>query len=323
MTTNILISDAHEPDYYVGELKSRYPDLNVVGYHDDNIPASDLEAAEIIMVRGRTLSKANIDGAKNLKWIQNLITGCDHFFELLADRSDLWLTSGRGIHGPQMSETTFLHMLALSRSIRQLSHNQDAHGWDKPHPTTLNHRTACIVGTGAISSALAARCKAFGMTVHGVTRSKRAIENFDKIFTRDELIDAASQADYLIILTPYDDYTHHFINSNVFNVMKPTAHLVNVSRGGVVDEDALIKALQENRFAGAGLDVFENEPLEPESPLWDMDNVFITPWIGGHSDLYSQQALGVAEPNLKLYLGGHPENMSNIVRRPGSQEHEM
>lgn len=315
MTTNVLLISP-EAAVYEEYLTPRFPEINLtcLKHYDEADPY--IEDAEVFIVYGRNNPKRMFDDAKNLKWIQCFISGTDHFDDLLADRPDLWLTSGRGIHGPQMSEHAFFHMLSIYRQARRVARAQNEHNWDPFTPMVLNNRTVGILGMGVIAEALAARCQAFGMTVHGISKSVRDIPNVDKVFAREDMLECVAGVDILVALTPYEPDTHHIVSTDVFKAMKPTAHLVNISRGGVVDEQAMIEALRSGEIAGAGLDVFDNEPLEPESPLWDMDNVFITTWWGGRSDQYPQQILTVIEPNLRAYLDEGPEKLANIVQRP-------
>ncbi|MFP6761742.1 MAG: NAD(P)-dependent oxidoreductase, partial [Rhodospirillales bacterium] len=151
-------------------------------------------------------------------------------------------------------------------------------------------------------------------TVYGISRTNREIEGIDKVFSRDDLTEAVKDVDFLIALVPFNPETHNIIDARVFYAMKPSACLINVARGGVVDEAALIDALKNGEISGAGLDVFEESPLPDNSPLWDMENVFITPFTGGRSDKYAERILTVIEPNIRAYLDGTTKYMKNIVQ---------
>ena len=319
MATNVLLI-APEAAEYEEYLVPRFQGTDITFLTDVGAAGPHIADAEIFIIYGRGYPKKMFDDAKNLKWIQCFISGIDHFDDLLADRDDLWLTSGRGIHGPQMSEHAFFHMLGVYRQARRVTKAQENHQWDPFTPKVLNNRAVGILGMGIIAEALAARCKAFGMTVLGISKTVRDIPNVDKVFARADLLEAVAGVDFLVALTPYEPDTHHIVSTDVFKAMKPSAHLINISRGGVVDEPAMIAALRAGDIAGAGLDVFDNEPLESESPLWDMDNVFITTWFGGRSDQYAQQILTVIEPNLRTYLDGDLENLTNIIRRPATAD---
>lgn len=252
--------------------------------------------------------------AKKLRWIAALTTGTDHL-EAIDLPSDVIVTSMRGIHGPQMAELAFLLMLTLSRDARTMFENQARHVWRRWPQRLLLGKTATLVGVGAISEDLAARCKAFGMRVIGVSSARQQAKGFDAIYPRARLAEAAAQADFLVALVPYASETHHMIDARVFAAMKPSAAFINVARGLVADERALVDALRDKRIAGAGLDVFAHEPLAPESPLWDMPNVLITPHIGGMSDIYAEQALPILTENVVAFLDGRFNDMVNRVER--------
>jgi phosphoglycerate dehydrogenase-like enzyme len=205
-------------------------------------------------------------------------------------------------------------MLALYRQVRRLAKNQDNHTWDRFLPYVLENRLVAIMGLGAIAEHMARCFRALGMTVYGISRTNRKIEGIDKVFSRDELTEAVKDVDFLIALVPFNLETHNIIDAKVFYAMKPSACLINVARGGVVDEAALIDALKNGEISGAGLDVFEESPLPDNSPLWDMENVFITPFTGGRSDKYAERILTVIEPNIRAYLDGTTKYMKNIVQ---------
>jgi phosphoglycerate dehydrogenase-like enzyme len=206
-----------------------------------------------------------------------------------------------------------LHMMALSRQVPQLVRNQAAHVWDRIKPRVLDGRTIAILGVGAIAEHVAKVCQAFGMTTLGISRTPRQLAAFDAVHPREQLLAVAARADFLLALVPYTKENDKIIDAAVFDVMKPTACLINIARGGVVDEAALIKALRDRKIAGAGLDVFAEAPLPPAHPLWDMDNVFITPFMGGLSDRYEDSIMSIIKPNLRAFLAGRDNAMVNRV----------
>ena len=138
---------------------------------------------------------------------------------------------------------------------------------------------------------------------------------FDRMLLRKELIATAKDLDYLVLLVPYSEETRHSIGADVFAAMKPSAYFVNLARGGVVDEDAMMAALKAGKIAGAALDVFQEEPLPPEHPLWSTKNVIITPHLGGFCDVYAERALPTIEHNMACFLRGEFDDMVNLVRR--------
>jgi phosphoglycerate dehydrogenase-like enzyme len=206
-------------------------------------------------------------------------------------------------------------MLALSRQLPRSLRNQQQHQWERFPARLLKDKTVGIFGLGVIAEELAPKCKAFGMTVIGISASPRTLPGFDAVFSRDKLEDAVRTLDYLVLLTPYTPATHHIVDAGVLAAMKAGAYLVNLARGGVVDEAALIAALERKQLAGAALDVFGTEPLPAESPLWDREDVIITPHQGGFCDVYVDYALPVIRHNIEKFLAGDIDGMINLVKR--------
>jgi phosphoglycerate dehydrogenase-like enzyme len=153
------------------------------------------------------------------------------------------------------------------------------------------------------------------MTVLGFTSARRDLPGFDRMHDRGELIAQASALDFLVLLTPYSEATRNLIDARVFSALKPTSYLINLARGGIVDEDALLAALERGQIAGAALDVFQEEPLPAGHPLWSARNVIITPHLGGFCDVYAERALPTIEHNMACFLRGDFEKMINVVRR--------
>jgi phosphoglycerate dehydrogenase-like enzyme len=248
-----------------------------------------------------------------LAFIQALTSGVDAL-DAAGVPPGVCVCSVRGIHGPQMSELALLFMLALNRDLPGLLEAQAETRWTRRPQRLLAGKTVLIVGIGLISTALAALCNAFGMQVHGVSARTGQVAGFAAIHPYAALPDAAAQADFVVVLAPYTPATHHLISAAVIARMQPTAFLINLARGGVVDDHALIAALRARRIAGAALDVFAVEPLPPDSPFWTLPNTIVTPHIGGMSDSYADQAAPVLVANLLAYCGTGA--MVNIVR-PG------
>jgi D-2-hydroxyacid dehydrogenase (NADP+) len=253
--------------------------------------------------------------AKRLRWIQALGTGVDNIADRANLRAEVILTNVHGIHGAAISEAALMAMLNLSRDTVFYLRNQQQHTWKKASPCRLiEGKTVGIFGIGAIAKALAPRCKAMGMRVVGISSVKRAVAGFDQVHSRDELKIAVSSLDHLVVLTPYTPDTHHIINADVLAVMKPTSTLINLARGGVIDEAALVGALQTGTIAAAALDVFGEEPPPADHPLWSLPNVMITPHVGGFYDDYVYEALKVINGNMREFLADNTANMVNVVK---------
>ncbi|HVB34838.1 MAG TPA: D-2-hydroxyacid dehydrogenase [Patescibacteria group bacterium] len=253
--------------------------------------------------------------ATRLKWIQALGTGVDRIIDLPSLGPDVVVTSTRGIHGPPVSEAALALMFSLSRNLSRCFRSQAERRWDPFVPTLIQNKTVGILGTGVIGQALALKCKALGMEVVGVTATPRSSPGFDRMRSRADLEQAAGEFDYFVLVTPLSDGTKSIVNAGILKAMKPAAFLINVGRGGLVDESALATALREGWIAGAGLDCFVHEPLPPESPLWSFPNVLVTPHMAGRHDGYIDDALNIFEANLAHYLAGQTEKMVNLIPR--------
>jgi len=302
-----------DADYFVPKLRAEFPMLNVLTAMD--LPEADdrIAEAEVIVANGHPFNDARLGKAGKLKWIQVMTTGTDTILGSRALRSEVVVTTMRGIHGPQMSEMAFLYMLNLARNYPRMLDNQRQRVWQRWTQTRLCGKTVTIVGLGVAAESLAPRCKAFGMTVLGVTRTPRAVGGFDRLFDYAQLEQAAAAADFLVVLAPYSPETDGVIGAKVLAAMKPSAYLINLARGGLCDEDALLDALRNKRIAGAGLDVFRTEPLPPGSPFWDLDNVSITAHCSGSSDDNLALTWPIIETNMRCFLEHRWSEMINRV----------
>lgn len=302
---------------FAARARADFPGIDLVTA-DDREQARSL-AGEAVAIIGHhfQFDEDMLARAGRLRWIQSMTTGTDEIVRLRNLRAEVVLTSTRGMHGPQMSELVFMQMLALLRDFPRFVRNQQGARFERwPQPLLLG-RTVAIVGVGAISEALAPRCQAFGMRVLGVSGSPRLPPGFAQVLPRERLTEAAALADFLVIIVPYTPDTERLIDARVLAAMKPSAFVINVARGGVLDEQALLDSLLGGRLAGAALDVFRREPLPPDDPLWRARNLLITPHIGGMSDVYLEQAYGIVRQNLRCFLDGRLEAMRNIVVHHG------
>jgi len=312
MKTDVLLLHP-KADYFRDVLNAEFPDATFRVAHNEQEALNVCGDSNVIVAMAHGIPATVVNKMLSLRWIQALTTGTDHLLTLNLSKNII-VTSARGIHGPQMSEMAFLYMLSHFRDIRRLLQNQSKTIWQSWPQKLLWGKTVTILGVGAISEELALRCKAFGMHVIGVSSSRTEVANFDKIFTRERMNEAVADADVVVVLVPYSPETHHMVNRNILDAMKRDALLINIARGKVIDEPVLAEALAQKRIAGAGLDVFETEPLPADSPLWPLENVIITPRVGGFSDVYAQQTMPVVRENLAIYMSGRASEMRNIVR---------
>lgn len=310
MPLKVLIY-AEQAKEYFNQLKPQFPGVEFFPAYSRDEAKDVIAEAEVIFTLAHVIPRELIAQARSIKWVQSMTTGTDALIGVLP--SHILLTSTRGVHGPQMSELAFLHMLALNRNFVRMQQSQSRGIWDRHAQPMLEGKTIVIVGLGILAEHLAARCKLFGMQVIGVSSGRAHAPNFDEVHPRTELRNLAARADFLMLLVPYSKDTHHLINAGVLAAMKPSAFLINLARGGVLDEVALAEMLKAGKIAGAGLDVFSQQPLPPESPLWHVPNLIITPNVGGHSDKFVEQTLTVAVPNLRAFIEGRQRDMLNIV----------
>jgi D-2-hydroxyacid dehydrogenase (NADP+) len=313
MTSEILIV-GRDSGFFVKHIGPRFPDLVLRSALDATAAADICTTSDILLIRTDQITAGLIGAMPRLRLIQALTTGTDHIEALPNLPPGIAIAAARGFHGPAMSELAFLFMLALARDVRSVLANQQQHRWDRRPQRLLFGKTAMLVGVGRIAEELAQRCKSFGMRVVGISTGRTSAPGFDAIHPRTMLRGVAGEADFLVVLTPYSRETHHLIDASVLDAMQPVAMLINIARGDVVDEAALVRALAAGSIAGAGLDVFHTEPLPPDNPLWDLPNVIITAHVGGMSDIYAEQVLPLLIDNLTAFVAGTPERMRYIVR---------
>jgi D-2-hydroxyacid dehydrogenase (NADP+) len=270
------------------------------------------ENARVLIGLAQTITPALVAATPHLQWIQALTTGVDPLLAL-GLHAEVVVTSARGVHGPQMSEMAFVHMLALARDLPRMVGNQQRQNWERWPQRLLLGKTVVLVGIGSISEELAQRCRVFGMRVIGISDARATGEGFDEVRPRSDVVRSAAEADFLVVLAAYTPETRGLISSAVMDALRPHAFLINLARGPVVDEAALVAHLAAKRFAGAGLDVFDVEPLPADSPLWRLDNVLITPHLGGMSDSYGDQLLPLVVHNLRAFAAGQIDQMRNRI----------
>lgn len=302
MKPKVLIFDSEAP-FYARELAARLPGAEYVATNDPAEAVALAPEAKVIIGLAPFIPAPAIAAAKGLDWVQALTTGIDNLL-VNPDLKGVALTNCGGIHGPQMSELAILSMMALARDFPAMLANQQAGIWDRRKQSLLMGKTLCIIGLGAIAETLAKVARPFGMRITGVSDGRAEVPGFDRIHRRADLPTAMAEADFTVVLVPYSPTTHHIIGPEAIGAMKPTGYLVNLSRGGCVDEAALLAALTEGRIGGAALDVFAQEPLPKDSPFWHAPRCIVTPHIGGFSDTYHEQALPVVAERMAEYLSG-------------------
>jgi D-2-hydroxyacid dehydrogenase (NADP+) len=263
-----------------------------------------LKDAEVFF--GMPLPNDLVSRAPQLKWIQSPLAGTDQFLTPAIVDSQIVLTKAR-IHDVQISETVFSMILMLARRSLEHFRLQEKRQWVRLDPTIIQGKTVGILGLGNIGLAVARLAKAFGMTVLATKAHPEAnSKNVDFVFPPSGTREVLSRSDFLVVLLPITPDTKNLIGEAELRLMKPTAYLINVSRGGIVDEEVISRALKEHWIAGAAFDVFASDPrpLSPESKLWDTPNLIITPHNAGHCVNYAELVTDQFCKNLNYYIKG-------------------
>jgi phosphoglycerate dehydrogenase-like enzyme len=314
MAVKVLIVDIHA-ELYRDRLQAEFSGLEFMLFHKAPEVSSDLSAIDVMIMFGIEIRDQMLRDAPRLKWIQSLATGVDHFLRCPSLRRDVLITSGRGIHGVPMREHVLYLMLTISHDAKRQVEDHQQHVWQRRLWTTLYGKTAVIAGTGIVGAAIGEMLQTLGMRVIGVSRVPRLVRGFDEILPSERLCEAASKADYLINVLPAAPENSALFDAALFDAMKSSAYYISAGRGQTVDETALITTLRERRIAGAAFDVFQTEPLPPESPFWTLPNVFITPHVGGYVVEYEDFIMPLIVDNMRLFLAGRLDEMANIVTR--------
>ena len=305
---------------YKGMLLERFPQLtiNVVGRHNDVEPF--IADIDILLCFSPPMADHVVRDAKKLKWIQALGSGVDNIVDLPSLGKEVVVTNVRGIHGAPVTEATLAYMLSLARELPRATRVQDKGQWERWPAQLLSGKTVGIFGVGLIAEYMAPVLKALGTTVIGFSGTPRPAPGFDRMVKRDDLLKTVGELDFLVTLAPPTPQTRNVIGDKIFASMRPSAYLINVARGGLIDEAALIKALDSGKIAGAALDVYAQEPLPPDSPLWKAKKLLMFSHLGGYSHGYEERAMPTIAGNMEKFLAGNAKAMINIVRKPASWE---
>ena len=273
--------------------------INTVFYSSDLWPERS---------RGFVLS---ILKSTSVKWMHTFSAGVDSpFFVQLMERG-IRLTNSSGATASPIAQTTILYMLALSRNVRAWFQHQEKHEWARQEFAELDGARLAVIGMGPIGIEIARLGVALNMNVEAIRRTPTGSEPCPT-FSFDQLHSVLARADWVAVALPLTDDTRQIFNAETFAIMKSGAHFVNVGRGELVDEESLVAALQSGHLAGAALDVFATEPLPSDSPLWDMDNVIITPHSSSASAQSGLRSEDIFLKNLARYVAGEP--MVNEVK---------
>ncbi len=299
--------------HFADALPSIAPAAELVTLDFEGSFDRDPEGVEVIVFSttagvDQTVMKALLPhfGAPSLRWLQSPGAGVDSpVFRTLIERG-IRLTNSSGVHAEPIAQYIFTYVLHWHRQVARHQAQQAAHEWNLLVSDDLTSKTLGIVGLGGIGQAAARVGKAFGMRVLGLRRTTSPSPHIDRLFGPEELHTLLSESDYVVLSVPLTNETRHLIGAAELAVMREDAVLINVARGNVVDEPALIEALRAGTIRGATLDVVSQEPLPQDSPLWTLENCVLTPHDSGWSPRASERLAALFLENLGHYVSGSP-----------------
>ncbi|WP_416150405.1 D-2-hydroxyacid dehydrogenase [Salipaludibacillus sp. HK11] len=303
-----LIITQNLDDHLIEKIHNVVPDWEVIIGQDQNIWEEHLHSAEVIAGWKKQIKEACKSNDTSIRWVQAWSAGVNSLpLGLLKDRN-ISVTSANGVHAYPISKTIFALILGLTRNIHTYVKNQQAKTWHHANlKLEIHQKTIGIIGVGAIGKETAKIAKAFGMEVLGVRNSGIPSEYVDNMYSSDQLNEILPLCDFVVVTLPLTKDTTYLFGRDQFKQMKNTGVFINIGRGQIVVENELIDALQIGEIAGAGLDVFETEPLQPDTPLWNMDNVIVTPHTAGATEHYDKRVIeDIFIPNFKKYVQDKP-----------------
>lgn len=300
------------PAWIRERLAHDYPQLQVVQLSSYDRVSEEIPETEIFI--GWSLRAEQLATAPKLRWIHSPAAAVHQLMypEMIA--SNVVITNAREVHGPVVAEHAMALTMALAKRLPQAARYQAKKEWaqekmwrERPRPRELSGGTAVVIGMGSIGREFTRLAKALGMTVLAVRENPRkGTAGADEVYSPAQLHQVLPRAEYVLLCTPVTPATTHLMDAERLAMMKPDAYLINVGRGPLVDDAALIAALRQGVIAGAALDVFDEEPLPPESPFWTLDNVFITPHTAAVTEKLWERHYQLITENLNRFLAGRP-----------------
>lgn len=298
----------------LADIVAAAPGATIVHTTDSASFEHHLPGAEIV---AGSVPKGVLAQAEQLKWVHSWAAGSDHQLYPEFAAHTAMLTSSAGNGAVPLAEHAMMLMLMLNRNALRWIDSQRAHKWDRFTHGELNGLTLGIIGAGHSGKDLALKAKAFHMRVLGLRRSDRPAANFDQFFQRDQLHDMLAQCDFVVVTAPLTPQTRDMIDAAALAAMQPSAFVICFSRGGIIDDAALLAALQSGRIAGAGLDAHGQEPLPADSPFWDLPNTIITPHNGATTEATRERGLAIFLENLRRYVSGRDDLVNRVDKAAG------
>ena len=298
------------------QLRAALPDDRIVAAQEDDL--AQLSDAEVAF-GGWSVDRlrAVLAGMPRLRWVHTFSAGVDRYVPELSRHEHILLTNNSGAYDIPIAEHVIAMIFAAAKRVPEHLAAQARHEWQRESPhAEIRDATLVILGLGSIGTELARLAAGVGMRVIGIRRDARAdrqVPGVERILPPDRLAEAAREADYLAVAAPLTERTKGVVSAEILRALKPTAWVINIARGPIVDEAALAVALAEKRIGGAALDVFDTEPLPADSPLWSLDNAIITPHISNSSPGLRQRSLALVTENVRRFKAGEP--LLNLVDR--------
>jgi phosphoglycerate dehydrogenase-like enzyme len=300
---------------YVEKIQTLYPGLSMQTVRNMDEMNNNLAEVEVLIT---DFPGFDIEKAPQLKWVHWWSTGIECFKDTPLMHSNIVLTNSGGVSSKPIAEYVLSQMVSLSRDFSRMMRDQKKHLWNKDYflehrRSELRDKTLGIIGYGGIGREIARLAKCFGMSVMATRQSATSREIIEEVevLPKNDYKQLLATSDFVALSTALTQETEGLIGEEELRMMKPTAFLINVTRGKVINDTALIKAMRGNWIAGAALDCFAEEPLPSSSELWDLPNTLITPHISGDTDQHNDRNADILCENLQLYLNG--EKCINIV----------
>lgn len=303
MSQAIIVLNTDFKRIQIEEIKKMAADYQVK--FKDDLSEEDYEKVEIMYGWNKAYSPEDLKKFTALKWIQAASAGVDYLPKVITENSQIQISNMSGVHAVPITESVFGYLLGTGRQLFTSQLNQLKAQWVRPEHETfysLKNKTLLVYGTGNIGQEIARVGQAFGMKTIGINTNGRAIEYFDESVALVDSQNVTEQADFIVSTLPATKDTHHYFDEDWFTHLKSTALFINIGRGQTVDETAIVSALSKRQFAGAYLDVFHTEPLPEASPLWQVDNLLITPHITGHIAHFAKETYPIFKENLDSFL---------------------
>jgi phosphoglycerate dehydrogenase-like enzyme len=295
------------------QVRQAAPGWRVVAGPDPAVYRPFLAEAEVLVNWNKDAEALCLAEGAALRWVHTWGAGVNTLpLEKFRQRGVI-LTNTSGIHAYPISESIFALILSFSHRLHRFLRSQVRREWHNENDTDEIHgKTMGILGTGAIGSETARLARAFGMRVFGLRRTTDPAPDFDRTYVVEGLSEMLPECDFIVNTLPLTPQTRHLLSDEQFRLMKPTAFYVNIGRGATTDTDALVRALEEKRIAGAGLDVFEVEPLPSDHPLWGFENVLLMPHNSGAHPGYDQRAVEILVAGLREFVAGREPSRNRV-----------